>query len=198
MRRLLRAGKLVFADRGYHASRVDDIVRAAHTSHGTFYLYFTNKDDLLRSLAEECAQDMRAIVESLGEIGPGPAGLAEISRFLREFVQLSHRHGSVLRAWAEGASDDVELRRIGARTWRHMAARIDERIVHSAASGPASASARGVDSRAASVALIAMLERFAYFVVSRGVATDDDATGYSSVARVVHRGFFGGIGPRVT
>ena len=55
MRRLLDAGMRVFADRGFHAARVDDIVRAARTSHGTFYLYFTNKEDLLRALANESA-----------------------------------------------------------------------------------------------------------------------------------------------
>ena len=47
MRRLLDAGMRVFAERGFHAARVDDIVRAARTSHGTFYLYFANKEDLL-------------------------------------------------------------------------------------------------------------------------------------------------------
>src|SRR6516164_10918740 len=51
LRRLLDAGLRVFARRGYHAARVDDIVRAARTSHGTFYLYFANKEDLLRALA---------------------------------------------------------------------------------------------------------------------------------------------------
>ncbi len=51
MRRLLDAGMRVFAERGYHAARVDDIVRAARTSHGTFYLYFANKEDLLCTLA---------------------------------------------------------------------------------------------------------------------------------------------------
>ncbi len=53
MRKLLDAGMRVFAERGYHAARVDDIVRAARTSHGTFYLYFANKEDLLRALAVE-------------------------------------------------------------------------------------------------------------------------------------------------
>ncbi len=183
MRRLLNAANAVFADRGYHAARVDDVVRAAHTSHGTFYLYFTNMDDLLYVLAEECARDMTDVVESLAEIGPGADGLAELARFLRDFVGLSHRHGAVLRAWAEGASDHLELRRLGARTWRHMASRIDQRI--------SQARSDQVDSRAAAVALIAMLERLAYFRLSRGVETDDEA-GYTTVARVVHRGFFAG------
>ena len=58
MRRLLDAGMRVFADRGFHAARVDDIVRAARTSHGTFYLYFTNKEDLLRALATECGHEI--------------------------------------------------------------------------------------------------------------------------------------------
>src|ERR1700720_2177211 len=58
MRRLLDAGMRVFADRGFHAARVDDIVRAARTSHGTFYLYFTSKDDLFRALAEDVAAAM--------------------------------------------------------------------------------------------------------------------------------------------
>ena len=50
MRKLFDAGMRVFAERGYHAARVDDIVRTARTSHGTFYLYFANKEDLLREI----------------------------------------------------------------------------------------------------------------------------------------------------
>ena len=63
MRRLSDAGMRVFAERGYHQSRVDDIVRAARTSHGTFYLYFANKEDLLRALAVDCAEEMEALAD---------------------------------------------------------------------------------------------------------------------------------------
>ncbi|MHB8464780.1 MAG: helix-turn-helix domain-containing protein, partial [Acidimicrobiales bacterium] len=49
MRRLLDAAIVVFDKRGYHAARVDDICKVAHTSHGTFYLYFSSKDDLFRA-----------------------------------------------------------------------------------------------------------------------------------------------------
>ena len=49
MAKLLDAGLLVLTERGYHAARVDDIVRVADMSHGTFYLYFANKEDLFRA-----------------------------------------------------------------------------------------------------------------------------------------------------
>src|SRR3989440_1620538 len=77
MRRLLDAGMRVFAERGFHSARVDDIVRAARASHGTFYLYFTNKEDLLRALAVECAQEMDALADRLGPIGRDDAGYEE-------------------------------------------------------------------------------------------------------------------------
>src|SRR6478609_8565027 len=85
MRRLLDAAMRVFADRGYHAARVDDIVRSARTSHGTFYLYFANKEDLLRTLAIECAQEIDALADGIGPISPGRDGALELRRFLHEF-----------------------------------------------------------------------------------------------------------------
>ncbi|HEX5097250.1 MAG TPA: helix-turn-helix domain-containing protein, partial [Acidimicrobiia bacterium] len=82
MNRLLDAGMRVFADKGFHAARVDDIVRAARASHGTFYLYFANKEDLLRALATECATEMDALADRLGPVGPGPDGYATLREFL--------------------------------------------------------------------------------------------------------------------
>ena len=75
MAKLLDAGMRVFAERGFHAARVDDVVRAARASHGTFYLYFSSKEDLLRSLAVQCSEQMEALATTLGDIGPTtPAG----------------------------------------------------------------------------------------------------------------------------
>ena len=82
MRKLLDAAMRVFAERGFHASRVDDIVRAARTSHGTFYLYFANKEDLLRTLAVECAGEWEAMAGQLGAVTPDAAGRAELRAFL--------------------------------------------------------------------------------------------------------------------
>ncbi len=97
MRKLLDAGMRVFAERGFHAARVDDIVRTARTSHGTFYLYFANKEELLRALAIQCAQEMGALAGGLGEVRGDEAGAIELRRFLETFFSTYARFGPVLR-----------------------------------------------------------------------------------------------------
>src|SRR5438105_12236089 len=113
MRKLLDAGMLVFERRGYHAARVDDIVRVARTSHGTFYLYFANKEDLFRALLADVAQDLNALSESLGTIGPGSDGYDELRSWLGRFLDIYDRFGPVIRAWTEAEIDDSDLGRLG-------------------------------------------------------------------------------------
>src|SRR6478736_10212972 len=127
MRRLADAGMRVFAERGYHQSRVDDIVRAARTSHGTFYLYFANKEELLRALAIQCAQEMGALAGGLGEVTVDEAGAAELRRFLETFFSTYARFGPVLRAWMEGNIDDRETRRLGVVAFTDIASALGSR-----------------------------------------------------------------------
>jgi AcrR family transcriptional regulator len=42
---LLNAARDVFESRGYTSTTVGAITSAANTAHGTFYLYFKNKED---------------------------------------------------------------------------------------------------------------------------------------------------------
>jgi len=179
MRKLLDASMRVFAERGFHAARVDDIVRAARTSHGTFYLYFANKEDLLRALALECAQDLDALAVGLGPITPDRAGAAQLRQFLDAFFSTYRRYGPVIRAWMEGRVDDREAQRLGLHAFTDIATALGRRM-HEA----------GAPSDHTSVAaLMALLERSAYFLVSRRVEVDND-TLLDTMTCVVHRGFF--------
>jgi AcrR family transcriptional regulator len=49
---LLRAARDVFAARGYHDAKVEDIVAAAKVAKGTFYLYFRDKRSVLEELVD--------------------------------------------------------------------------------------------------------------------------------------------------
>ncbi|MGO9876488.1 MAG: TetR/AcrR family transcriptional regulator [Acidimicrobiia bacterium] len=179
MRRLLDAGMRVFADRGFHAARVDDIVRAARTSHGTFYLYFVNKEDLLRALATECGLEMSALAETLGPVATDSGGYAELRAFLGRFFATYRRYGPVIRAWMEGHVEDRAVSALGVRSFTDIANALGRRMREA-----------GVASDDASVsALMALLERFAYFLVSRRLDFDSDEI-LDTVTHIVHRGFF--------
>jgi TetR/AcrR family fatty acid metabolism transcriptional regulator len=50
---ILDAAIKVFARKGYHGSRVSDIAREADIAYGLVYHYFTNKEEILRTIFEE-------------------------------------------------------------------------------------------------------------------------------------------------
>ncbi len=180
MQRLRTAAMKVFAERGYQAARVDDIVRAARTSHGTFYLYFANKEDLLRTLATECAGELNALAAAMGQIRPDVAGYAELRTTLEGFLRTYERYGPVIRAWMEGQVDDRHVNRLGLDAFLAIATSFGRQL-----------RASGCRSDEVTVgALMAMLERFAYYLVSRGVDVRATAT-LETLTTVVHRGFFG-------
>jgi len=183
MRRLLDAALKVFAQRGFHAARVDDIVRVARTSHGTFYLYFSNKEDLLRALAVDCAHEITDLAAGIGPVGPDEAGREELRRFLGEFLATYRRYGPVIRAWMEDQVGDRDVDRLGVRAFTAIGERLGMRMRES-----------GVEiaenEQAAVGALMAMLERFSYGVASRR-STANDAAVLDTLTTIVHRGFFG-------
>lgn len=50
----------VFAERGFHQSRVSDIARKAGVADGTIYLYFKNKEEILLSVFESKMDELHA------------------------------------------------------------------------------------------------------------------------------------------
>lgn len=182
LKRLLDAGLRVFARRGYHAARVDDIVRAARTSHGTFYLYFANKEDLLRALAVDCAHQLTDLADTIGPIGRNAAGRAELRAFLERFIDTYRRYGPVIRAWMEDQVGDRDVDRLGVKAFTAIGGRLAERMRDAQVAPESESAAVG--------ALMAMLERFSYGVASGRITTDDTVV-LDTLTTIVHRGFFG-------
>lgn len=50
--RILEAAARVFAEKGYHETRMDDIVAAADASKGSLYFHFLNKEEIFFGLIE--------------------------------------------------------------------------------------------------------------------------------------------------
>jgi len=56
---ILGAAKKVFARKGYHATTIADIAKAARLSYGSIYWYFDSKDALFHALMEAEGQALR-------------------------------------------------------------------------------------------------------------------------------------------
>jgi AcrR family transcriptional regulator len=101
VRRLLEAGLAEFDERGYQAVRVDDIVRRARTSHGTFYLYFANKDDFFKTLLRDALDDMGVITDAFPVVTRNDAGRAALRQWVYSFCETYAAHAPVIRTLSQ-------------------------------------------------------------------------------------------------
>jgi AcrR family transcriptional regulator len=182
MRKLLDAGAQVFATKGYYATRVDDIVKVAQTSHGTFYLYFANKEDLFRALAAEVTDAMRELAEGLAPLQPGSAGRDKLREWIAQLTDVYEHYGPVIRAWTEAEIGGSEFGRLGTDVLSQFTRVLYQRIAEVA---PAD-----LDPAVASLVLVAMLERLNYYALARQVRIERDAM-IDTLARVMHASLFG-------
>jgi AcrR family transcriptional regulator len=189
MRKLLDAAMVVFARRGYHAARVDDIVKVARTSHGTFYLYFSNKEDLLRALVAEAGEVVASLDSVLGQVGADEAGWRELREWMGRFSEAWQRYAPVLRAWTDLVMSDTELSAQAHAAAGGVASTLASRI---AEAGPL----RGIDPNAAAEAVVAMVDRFHQLRQFSGEPVD--AAALDTLTTMVHRALFGGGDPPVS
>jgi AcrR family transcriptional regulator len=97
VRKLLEAGMTEFEERGFNGVRVDDVVKRAGISHGTFYLYFANKEDLFKALLRDALHDMQVVAGDFPVVTTDHTGLRLLRAWVRKFSAAYATHGTVLR-----------------------------------------------------------------------------------------------------
>nr|WP_217345464.1 TetR/AcrR family transcriptional regulator [Noviherbaspirillum sp. L7-7A]MBV0879747.1 TetR/AcrR family transcriptional regulator [Noviherbaspirillum sp. L7-7A] len=78
---LLAAALTLFVERGYAATRLDDVAARAGVSKGTLYLYFASKEELFRAVVRE---NLVPVLDEAEQIIDGYAG--DSANLLREFI----------------------------------------------------------------------------------------------------------------
>jgi len=185
MRKLLDAAMVAFDRRGFHATRVNDVVDIANMSHGTFYLYFSNMSDLVRALTVEVATDASELYRALDEAGTSLDGKNpdDLRLWIGAYSKLWLRYAPLFRSWTElAAADDA----MGKRIRRTLGTMTDAMSAQISAAGTAS----DVDPDVAGLAVLAMLDRFHYFRELMGDPVDDEAL--DTLTTIVHRALFSG------
>ena len=182
MQRLLDAGIQVFGTKGYFPARVDDIVKVAKTSHGTFYLYFANKEDLFRALVLDVTEEIGELVESLGPLTPDDESFEMLRDWLGRFGEIHRRYGPVIKAWTEAEIDSSEFGRLGANMLGDFVIKLGQRIAKSGAVV--------ADPQLAALALVAMIERSNYYAIS-GQIGDGTADVTDTLTEIAFASLFG-------
>lgn len=163
LRRLLEAGSVVFEGRGFHATRVDDIVSAARTSHGTFYLYFANKEDFFKTLARDAMAEMGDLAEEFPALQPGDGARQAVRDWVGRFCDLYEAHSTVLRILSDSDVVGTELWSEGDKVLSRLAEAIARGVDGARQAGTLHP---GVNTTLTAVACLLMIERFNSFLGS--------------------------------
>lgn len=106
---LRAAARRCFAERGFAATQIGDIARAAGVAHGTFYVHFASKEQVCDELLDELNQ---ALVGEL-DAAWGPAALADPTRTARRLAEICldrwRADRDLVAAFAERAGLDGRL-----------------------------------------------------------------------------------------
>lgn len=83
---LLNAAEMLFCQKGYEGTSVQDILNVLHLSKGGFYHHFTSKEEVLRALCERRAA--RAAVSTAEELQAASSPMGRINAVLHGFMPL--------------------------------------------------------------------------------------------------------------
>lgn len=172
--RLLDAAGAVLPRRGYHATRVDDIVDEVGCSHGTFYQYFESTDHVFRTLALAAGRHMADLVDVFPTEDDGP-----LDEWLTRWFAAYRSNGGVISAWQEIDPGDPEM---AAMSLELMVVFFDRlaRAVHTRGFG---------DTDVDAISLLAVIERVPYTVV---VLHDlDEAPALAAAHHLIAQGILG-------
>lgn len=161
--RLRAAARKAFAELGWQATRVQDIVERAGVSHGTFYTYFENKAAVLEALVRDSQDDFEDLARRSWE-AEGPDGerdevRAALRKVIGGFLDLYQRDADLMRTWLHAAREEDQFGAL----YLELRGRFIDRITEQVGSVIAvSGREDAPPARTVASALAAMVEHFAY------------------------------------
>ncbi len=159
-----------FESRGFHGVRVDDVVRRAGISHGTFYLYFSNKEDLFNALLKDALHDMEIVAGDFPVVTADDTGLSVLRKWVRLFFKAYAAHATVIRILSQADLVPEEVFGDGLRLFFSIAEAMTTGMT-------AAAHAAGKEQDRAeltAVACLMMLERVNYLISAEVQLPEDE------------------------
>lgn len=184
---LLAAARETFETRGYQATTVGAITEAANTAHGTFYLYFKNKEDAFAKVMEQVVEQIYQQARSPWVGEPRDA----LFHATRGFLEIFREHRGLFRCLLEGLHTSKTVEEM----WLGLRQPFIERISSNLARESAAGRIRPLDPVVAAHALGAMVEWFAFAHLELGEPSPEEVdidTAARGLADLWYHAVFGG------
>lgn len=184
---LVEAARTVFERDGFIDARITDITAEAGVAAGSFYTYFTGKEDVLAAVLAEVEEEM--LHPRLREVaGPDdPATAIEAAN--RAYLEAYRRNAKLMGLMEEVAQVDERFRRLRRKRMRAFAERNAQALARLQEQGIADPA---LDPRLAAQALSVMVSRMAYLRYVDGFGSDST----DALAATLTRLWTGALGIR--
>ena len=182
--KLLDAAVTEFAAYGWHGARMARIAKRAGTAHGTVYVYFSDKDDLLAAVYDDVSVGFRAVLDAMPALEPGAAGFSAIREWMAAVCANLQRNGAVFQALTEALSDEEDS--VAGRA----ALRDQGRALTAIADRIRATGATGFDPAIAALCIYAVIEGANRSVLRGELLVSGDEL-VDGLAEFVHRSVFG-------
>lgn len=151
---LLGAARQVFEKKGYQGTTVGAITAAANTAHGTFYLYFKNKEDVFARVMASIVDEMYLEARSPWSDDPRET----LAQATRGFLRVFEAHRGLWRCLLEGMHQSKAIEEM----WMGLRRPFIDRIAHNLDRAVEGGLARPMNTQLAAHSLAAMAEWTAF------------------------------------
>ncbi|MEK8129511.1 TetR/AcrR family transcriptional regulator [Paenibacillus filicis] len=110
----------LFEELGYHNTKVSHIVKDAGMAQGTFYLYFKSKEDVFRTVIEQCLEE---IITALAPESWADSVMDEAQvhyQLIRKSLEIYYHHRHVLNILKRHGSASPEIEDIAATFYKNV------------------------------------------------------------------------------
>ncbi|MCU1359495.1 MAG: TetR family transcriptional regulator [Ilumatobacteraceae bacterium] len=156
---LVRAARTLFERQGYLDTNVTDIAHRARCAHGTFYTYFSSKEEIFSEVIRAMLADFKRISAAEPHV-PDPTDVGTlIERSIRGYLRAYEANAGMVAVLEQVATFNPRLAEIRRQTRRFWVDQVTVAIRGMQERGQAHAS---LDAGYAATALGSMIDRSAY------------------------------------
>jgi len=111
---LIETAMMLFLQRGYVATTIENIADAAEVSRASFYTYFSSKREIMMVAGHDCRIASWQLFEEFATLDPQDL-LPGTRAWVAKYFKFLEQNGGYLLMWQQAALQDPEMRQPGMR-----------------------------------------------------------------------------------